>query len=128
MRKIVCFLLVICLGLATGCMPHPDVRVDVNGNKTVGVRTGQLLYLSFEANPTTGYLWELEEGQDHEILKRIGKFRYVHSSRRIGDGGVQVFRFEALKKGKLDMSFKYARPWEKDVKPVKEYTVRVFVN
>ncbi len=111
-----------------GCAKSREVRVAVEGDTTVGVIEGQMVKIELEANATTGYIWDLEGPFNEEILRQIGKYRYLHKSRRIGEGGTQLYRFDTLKKGQTKLVFEYKRPWEKEKKPAKKYVVRVIVH
>ena len=119
--------IILFLSVLAGCIAPKEVKVAVNGNRTVGVRNGQDLQLAFEANATTGYLWEVTEEENKGVVEQVGKSRYVHKSRRIGAGGTQLFKYETLKKGKARLAFEYKRSWEKG-EPAKKYIVKVVVH
>lgn len=120
-----CFAMV---GVLSGCSVPKQVKVQVKGNKTVIVKKGQMLKLELEANATTGYMWELTIGPERDVLSEVGKYRYIHKSRRIGEGGIQQYRFKTLKKGKESLLFEYKRPWEKEKEAVKKFKVKVIVT
>ncbi len=133
MRKLVLSgtagLLTLTLLFSCGCKAPETVRVEVKGNRTAGMRKGQTLKLVFEANATTGYLWELADQDNKGVVTQIGKFRYIHKERGlVGSGGLQIFRCEGTKRGKAKLVFEYRRPWEKDASPAERYVVRVIVH
>ena len=129
LKKAVAVFLVMAMLTSAGCEAPKEVRVPVKGNKVAGIRKGQVLRLVFEANATTGYLWELAGEEKKGIVEQAGKFRYAHKKRDVvGAGGLQIFRCEGIKRGKTKLIFEYRRPWEKDVPPAKKYTVRVSVH
>ncbi|MGB2601340.1 MAG: protease inhibitor I42 family protein [Candidatus Omnitrophota bacterium] len=130
-KKAVSFLLVILLFVSAGCSPEKIVRVAVDDNKTVGLRPGQLLKLEFVSNASTGYTWQLTDSVNKGIARQIGTFRYINKSRDpklVGAPGVQIFRCEAMKRGKAKLVFEYLRPWEKDKPPAEKYIVKVIVH
>ena len=43
----------------------------------------------------------------------------------VGAGGVEHFRFKALKEGKTEVELVYKRPWEEGVAERKVFTVNV---
>ena len=122
-------LLVLTMTTLVGCGKPKDLTVAVDGDRTIGARKGQVLIIELEANATTGYIWnlssQLEEGS---MLRQLGKYRYIHKARMIGAGGIQRYKFEAVKKGKQKLIFEYIRPWEKDSEPAKKYVVKVIVT
>lgn len=111
-----------------GCKAPETVTVRLDGSRTVGVRTGQILALELESNATTGYGWEVADTLNEGIISPYGKPRYILKSALLGAGGYHVFRFQPLKKGTAMLKFEYRRPWETGVKPVKAYVIRVVVN
>lgn len=111
-----------------GCGAPEAIDVKVDGDKTVGLRMGQLLRLKLDSNPTTGYSWDIASSPDAGVVRQFEKMRYVREGELIGSGGYQLYRFKPLKKGTATISFEYKRPWEKDAEPVKKYTVRIVVN
>ncbi|MFH1877664.1 MAG: protease inhibitor I42 family protein [Candidatus Omnitrophota bacterium] len=111
-----------------GCAVPKEIMFPVKGSRTVGVRKGQVLKLQFDANASTGYIWELADSANKGVIEQVGKIRYIHTSNRIGAPGIQIFRCEGMKKGKAALTFEYRRPWEKDAKPAKRYVVRVLVT
>ena len=129
MKKIISYVVVaVMLVCVFGCSPGKTVDIDLKGDKMATVNREQILYINIEANPTTGYVWQIAGEYNENILKRIGKYGYKHNSDRLGAGGVQTFRFEAVKKGQTNLVFEYSRPWEKEEKPAKKYTLRIIVH
>ena len=43
----------------------------------------------------------------------------------LGAGGTELFRFEALKKGEVEIKMVYQRPWEEEILQQKVFTVEV---
>ncbi|MBD3427152.1 MAG: hypothetical protein GF409_07995 [Candidatus Omnitrophica bacterium] len=130
-RKIVSLFLAANLVFLAGCTPERIVQLEVEGNETVGLREGQILKLHFESNASTGYTWQLADAVNGDIIRQIGTFRYVRRSRDprlVGAPGVQIFRCEAVKRGRAKLVFKYLRPWEQDKPPAEKYTVKVIVH
>jgi predicted secreted protein len=46
----------------------------------------------------------------------------------VGAGGVEVWRFKAMKAGRQGLQFEYRRPWEKGAPPAKIVTFSVTVE
>ena len=128
MKRITAVLIILILAALVGCGKGKDVSIRVKGDRMADINRGQLLKIELEANATTGYIWELSDSVNKGVLNRIGKYRYIRNSRRIGSGGIQLFRFRGIKKGQARLVFEYRRPWEKEESPARRYTVRVIVH
>ena len=62
---------------------------------------------------TTGYSWQAS--YDETMLELVGdKSTYKEESKEglLGAGGVEYFRFKALKTGSTEISLTYKQPWE----------------
>lgn len=79
--------------------------------------------LLLEANPTTGYSWQLAEPLDESMLILVSR-EYEQSKKEgekkegeegeamVGVGGEEVWTFRAVGEGETEISLKYVRPWE----------------
>jgi inhibitor of cysteine peptidase len=95
----------------------------------VSLKVGAILEVRLEANHTTGYSW-IAAPVTNPILSRQGAARYEeHAAEgKAGVGGVEVWRFKAMKAGKQGLQFEYRRPWEKGVPAAKIVTFSVTVQ
>jgi len=124
-------LLLVALEVASACSPPQAARAvkldaSANGQK-VELQRGKGLEISLEANPTTGYGWEVEE-VDERVLRQVGEVEFKPESNLIGAPGVQILHFEAVGTGQTTLKLVYRRPWEKGVKPLKTYSIQVIVR
>jgi C1A family cysteine protease/predicted secreted protein len=123
---------------------HGEVRLSAqDDSRQIELHEGQVLVISLESNPSTGYLWEVEEADDR-ILRQTGKIEYeqcpepiegpqlphypssiLHSTRLLGAPSKQILRFEAVAAGQTDLRLVYHRPWEKDIKPARTFSLQV---
>jgi len=116
-------LLVIVLIVAVVMMYNPDSvpsevqLTDVDNGNEIELRKGQFLVITLEANPTTGYTWDVVESPDGHILRQVGEIDFKQDSELIGAGGVQTIRFDVVGAGKAALKMVYHRPWETDVEP-----------
>lgn len=84
---------------------------------TIKVKVGDDFIIALKANRTTGYEWQIDKPLDGNKIK-YKKFSYApDETGLVGSGGMEEWRFEAVGAGRARVSFKYVRPWEKDVKP-----------
>ena len=91
---------------------------------------GQILVVTLESNPSTGYRWELIENNE-SVLEQIGQSEYKPAETSeppiVGAGGWEIFRFKAVSTGRVTLLFCYRRPWE-DAEPLKTFYIQVIVN
>ena len=120
------------LVLAAGCGTAKEVKLDAdaNGSQTE-LETGQVLVVTLESNPTTGYQWEVVE-LDDAILQQQGEAEFQVSDSRDppppGTGGTETFRFEAVNAGQTTLKLVYHRSWETDVEPLETFSLQVVVR
>jgi len=121
-------LMAIVLTAISGCAAQAALALeaDDNGNE-ITLNKGQTLTIKLEANPTTGYTWEVVESEG-AILRQVGETEYEAESDLIGAGGVQTLRFEAVEAGEIELRLVYHRPWETDVEPLETFSVQVTVK
>jgi predicted secreted protein len=73
--------------------------------------SGGLIELKFSESPTTGYRWELENGNDAASILET-RYEQDPSPGRVGGGGVRTFRLQVARPLPLKLSFGLRRPWE----------------
>jgi len=109
-----------------------EVNIDENDDGSqVELMQGQILVVTLESNPTTGYSWEVVETQE-SILEQMGEAEFKQSETGepplVGAGGWEIFRFKAISAGQTSLKLVYHRPWEEGVEPVKTFSIQVIVN
>jgi inhibitor of cysteine peptidase len=95
----------------------------------VALKTGAVLEVRLEANHTTGYSW-VAAPVANPVLMPQGRAAYQENAAggKAGVGGVEVWRFKAVKAGRQGLQFEYRRPWEKGAPPAKIVTFSVTVE
>ena len=80
----------------------------------VGCSKGEKQYsIELESNATTGYAWEYTISK--ETIAKVVKNEYIepeNTEGMVGVPGKQLFVFEGLKEGEVEIHFIYKRPWE----------------
>ncbi len=109
-----------------------EVHVDQSDtNSQVEIEKGQILVVTLESNPTTGYQWELVENQG-TILEQMGEAEFKPSETGepplVGAGGWEIFHFNAISPGQMTLQLIYHRPWEEGVEPINTFSIEVIVN
>jgi inhibitor of cysteine peptidase len=100
-----------------------ELTVADNG-KTFKATVGEVITLSLEGNPTTGFNWQTTAIQGNAV-EAAGKPEYVpqpHPPGTVGTGGTFIWKFRAIKPGKAIVELEYVRPGEKDIPPAETFT------
>lgn len=126
------FMVLFVITLLTGGCRANEIRLDDTHNGMQKELTrDQVLFVTLESNPTTGYSWQVDE-LDQSILRQVGDSEYKSSAPGnppvVGAGGTETFRFETVSVGNTTLKLVYRRPWEKDVPPIKTYTIQITVR
>ena len=119
------------LALAVACAMMPPVTVtSAGGDRRVELQRGQELVVALDANPTTGYRWEIVGGAP-AALEPLGEGQYVPApvpGGRVGGGGTMTWRFRAVRPGSGALRLEYRRPWEKDGPPARTFNCAVEIH
>jgi inhibitor of cysteine peptidase len=94
----------------------------------IEVAAGKMFALAVEANPTTGFQWELSQPLDETKVKLVDSFYKAPAAHRVGAAGVQLWIFKAVGKGETTISAKYIRSWEKEAAPAKTASFAVLIK
>jgi len=111
----------------------PAESVEVNEDNNGGqfeLERGQILVVTLESNPSTGYKWELAE-QSMSILLQLAEVEFKSSDTgnppTVGAGGWEIFRFRAVSAGQMPLLLFYHRSSE-DAEPLNTFIIQVTVN
>ena len=82
----------------------------------VSLGVGDRATLELEANPTTGYQWELATEPDSSIVAVVSDTytAATNDTGMVGAGGTQVIVIEGVAAGSTTLELRYVRPWETD--------------
>ncbi|MBU1726684.1 MAG: protease inhibitor I42 family protein [Candidatus Omnitrophica bacterium] len=124
----VALILVLVCAVGAFCLTGRE-RDFSDPNKPVKIKLGQEFSLILDSNATTGYQWQFAEPIfDKNIAEFVRSEYIIPKTKLVGAGGKEIWVFKALKAGKTTISFKYVRPWEKDVLPVKTASFVIVVT
>jgi inhibitor of cysteine peptidase len=123
--------------------PPTEIRLGARDHsRTIQLHEGEELVISLEANPSTGYAWQVDRGplaaQSQSILVQTGESfdgaraqgsTDVEPSAMmplvLGAPEIQILRFQAAQAGQTRLRLVYHRTWEGDVPPANEFSVSV---
>jgi inhibitor of cysteine peptidase len=116
-----------CAGSGAGGSRSGVLRLGAGDNGlTFVLSPGDLVDIRLEANPSTGYDWQVIE-LDESVLRKAGG-RFEPESALLGAPGVTVSRFEAVRSGSARLRMVYARPWEAEYETEGVFEVRLIVE
>ena len=127
---------IVALPLLAACSTNPAVDfwnrapivrntdASIEGRSEI-VKRGDTLAVHLDANPSTGYRWEMTRLAGASVVQ-IGLPDYQPETAagvpRVGAPGHTTFRFRAMQAGSSSIELAYRRPWETGVAAAK--TVR----
>ena len=89
---------------------------------------GGSVYVDLEANPTTGYEWEIQSPKDATVLELVSReYTPDKSASMVGSGGTERFTWRGVAPGNATVLMHYKRPKE-DKAPQQEYRLDVVVE
>jgi len=105
-----------------------DETADLDGQK-IEVGNDNNFSVVLEANPTTGYQWELDFDSDYIQLvdKKYAIDWQGPDLPPPGTGGHETFNFLALKPGKTELVFSYLRSWEEEP-PIEKKVYEIIIK
>ena len=99
---------------------------NADAGRTVSVNSGDTITLDLEENPTTGYVWKVED-LDSQILELTGENFDAAGRGGIGAGGKRTMTFKANGTGASPLRLECVRPWEPDI-PADSFSVTIDVH
>ena len=124
MKKVLLLVAVVAVSLAVGCVG--EVKTYTDSGQAISIGVNQEFIIALGSNPTTGYGWQ--ESHDETVLELVEKtYKAGEKAEQgaVGAGGVEFFRFKALKTGKTEITLVYKRPWEEKAVDQKVFTVTI---
>ena len=116
--------------LPLACAPAaPGARTigEADAGKSVEAKVGETLVVTLEANPTTGYMWEVAPDSAAQ-LKLRGEPVHNPDSPAAGAGGKTALTFDVVSAGTGKLRLVYRRSFEAGVPPVKTFELGVTVR
>jgi len=115
-------LAVIATCVVAGCVGQVETYTDPG--QTIDISVNQEFVIALGSNPTTGYSWQAS--YDQSILELVEKI-YKEEAKQgvVGSGGVEYFRFKALKAERTKITLVYKRPWETEILEQKVFTLNI---
>ncbi len=117
--------------MLVSCQPPAPLQLTQDDlGKHIDLRLGQEIELRLDANPTTGYRWQVVQAAP-AVLDTLAGEMYLPASAApgvAGGGGTVTWRFRATRVGRDNLQLVYRRPWEPDSVPAQTFVCEVAVN
>ena len=124
MKRFLILVTVVAICLMAGCTR--EVKTYSDSGQTIDIGVNQEFVIALGANPTTGYDWEVSLDETMlELVEKTYKLPEEAEHEVVGAGGVDYFRFKALKAGETEITMVYKRSWEKEDIAQKLFTVNI---
>ena len=101
--------------------------IQADAGKSVTVSLGETVAISLDENPTTGFRWELEPGNDATLELVSSEYLAVPGD-RVGGGGRHLWKFNAKKSGEVRLVLIRRRGWEKDESGGERFEITIGVK
>lgn len=127
-RKTYLFACLAILLVLTACGPTRITLTASDNGGQIEVKTGDLMVIQLEGNPSTGYTWEAQN-LDAAMFEMVGEPEFESDNPDlVGSGGTLTLTFKTLKAGTATLNLVYHRPWETDVEPLETFSITVTVE
>ena len=104
---------IVATSLVTGCAG--GVKPSTESEQAINTGINQEFIIELGSNSSTGYSWQ--ESYDEIMLELVeNTYKPGEETKQgvVGAGGIDYFRFKALKTVETKITMVYKRPWEKE--------------
>ncbi len=106
-----------------------QVTVDsYYSGKSVTLSVGDILAVKLASNASTGFDWEKVRLSDDTVIQKVSNQYNPPASSLPGAGGIEIWKFKALKKGTSAVFMEYSQPWAGGIKGAKTFSITVLVR
>src|SRR5262245_61588012 len=98
-----------------------------DNGKTIEVQAGDSVVVRLDENPTTGFIWAIDQDNDDILPLRHSDYTMAPGA-GIGGGGQRTLTFQAQKAGTVSLQLKLWREWEGDQSITERFFVTIQVG
>lgn len=114
--------LVVTAFLVTGCVTTGNTYI--NQTEPINTSVGEEFVIALDSNPASGYEW-IANYDDSILDLTYEEYNAEKCPGLVGAGGTYYFGFEALKKGKTEITLEYLRDLEEESIDQRIFTVNI---
>lgn len=130
--------LILLVGLLAACNNNESAKdsgstkvvTEADNGREIHLAVGEQLVVKLGSNVTTGYSWN-DRSNGELVIQQQGTSTYVakaHAPGVVGSGGIETWKYKAVKSGKQTLRLDYNRPWEKEAAPAQTVSFSVVVK
>lgn len=111
------------------CSPTTIIIKENSQKEKYSLRKGDIVEVILNANPSTGYKWQIEniDNSKIKIVDETYTAKIVNKD-VVGSGGKKIYLFKAINKGNTVIELKYFRPFEKEIPPKKKFHINLEIR
>lgn len=128
MKKIAIFCAALFLGASFVLAYAEEAEVYTEPPVVINAKVGEKVVITLDSNKTTGYSWELVKPIDKDIIGLLDNKYVAPTANRSGAPGKEVWTFRATGRGKVTLTFRYLRSWEKNVPSAKKQAYIIIIK
>lgn len=113
--KLIIILCIVLAAISSGIYLYS--KFTTGFTRVLRLNVGDEFIIMLSSNRTTGYQWQIDRPLDGNKIKQAGLIYTPDNTDLAGSGGKEEWKFKARGTGKSKISFKYVRPWEKNIPP-----------
>jgi predicted secreted protein len=121
-KRFLLLIVVLVACLVPGCIGEIETYTDEGQAIDTGVN--QQFVIALGSNLTTGYGWQASYD---ETMIELVEWIYKEEAKNglLGGGGVEYFRFKALKSARTEITLVYKRAWEEEILAQKVFVIHI---
>ena len=101
--------------------------LNISENEINEVPIGAVFSLTFEANASTGYSWEMMPNDNIELIYK-DYYHYPVEEGLVGTGGCETLTFLMIEPGETQLVLKYAQSWDPENEPGREVIFDIIIT
>jgi inhibitor of cysteine peptidase len=109
------------------CGEAPDPPADAR-TTAIAATVGVPFSITLDANPTTGYSWDLATPLDPNVVDLLQHTYQRSGGSRPGAGGTEIWTFDPLCAGFTTIVLRYRRPWEPNDPNDRQIAYDIFIH
>ena len=100
---------------------------DADNGTSVTIQPGEHVAIHLTENPTTGFQWALQQGNE-KIVELLDSAYVRAAGSGLGSAGQRVLTCKARHSGTVLLRLKLWRAWERDTSVMKRFEVTIHVK
>ncbi len=122
-------LLFIMMAVCIRCTTSTIEKTEADSGTTVELKKSHRLNVVLNANPTTGYQWEIVNVDTTILFHLQTEYKSDEDPPgMLGTGGKSIFHFQGRNTGETMLKIIYYRDFEENIPPIRTFELTVIVQ